>query len=440
MKYKNLLLLLVLSLLMISCAEDDPQNGNLIFPPKVNPQVRFINLLRDSVELSLAINDTEIYSNLKIYETTGYLEVSTDKFNLKINNKSGQTIINEAIELMYGEKYTFFIAHIEGRPQARFERDKSSDVPTLSKIRFFQNFPDAGMIDIRLNDPEGSAIFNDINEKELSLYRTISGGVYSFVINEAATFNQLAALEYTEIERGSVYTIVINGTVEQDNEMTFFARFFSDMGDGSEYFDLLEKAPEAFINVLNAIPDSVSYRLYVNDSLYGEKDYEYPGATGYVGVPAGSEIRLRAESDQIGTIIDTTLSDLREFGRYSAFFSGTREKPVFIFIEDIYPEVEKGFGSWRFINLSPDAGAVNVRDKEGLKFFGEEFIAFGEQTGNFSRKAADFDVRFINEAEEEVYRSKRISIAPAKYYTLILRGRADGSETYPLRTTLIKNK
>lgn len=439
--YLNYILLIISFPILFSCAEDDPENGNLIFPPKINPKVRFFHILETDKHVSIYSNDSLIYSDLLPNETTGYLELPGEEFIIKVDDINGNNLITQPIETEYGDSYSIFLTNKDGKSSLSLERDKNSDVPSLSKLRFFHNAPEYGKIDIRLNAPDGNSIFNGVSYDELTLYRTINGNIYSFVITEGGTENQIAASEYIELQDGTVYTVLIDRKGIQQDQPALRARFYSDKDSGNEYFDIIEKEPEAFLNIMHALTDTISYDLFIDDSLYNDNSYIYPNTTGYRGVPAEKPFQLKLVSPEAGIILDTTISPLVEFGRYSGFVHGLGNNPSFLFLEDNFTEISENMAKWRFVNLSLNSDPVIAADKDKIPFFGEGiYYNHAEYSDFVDIKTGSFDVRFFNQAEEEVYKSPRLNVDRDNYYTLIFRGINKTDEVYPYRTSLIQNK
>jgi len=160
--------------------------------------------------------------------------------------------------------------------------------------------------------------------------------------------------------------------------LIFFIIIFS--GCEKERVGLQDAPDMAKVAVMNVVtpnrPSSVSassgllgYLLYIDNNLLYSTALIPNKTTGYFLVDPGSRV-LKADSTQIGTNVTfpsatvSTVNLQAEAGKfYSVFFTGKVQSPETVITTDDLTRPAAGKTHVRVINLSPDAGAIDVAGK-----------------------------------------------------------------------------
>ena len=126
----------------------------------------------------------------------------------------------------------------------------------------------------------------------------------------------------------------------------------------------VSKTPVTGIALIQASPDAPPLDVFINNALVTSTPINYGQSFGYTTFDAGSDaIRLTNHAT-----LKTILADTVQFNQnttYSLFIANTANNPQFFLLTDTLAEPATGNASVRFVDLSPDAPAVDLVIKSG---------------------------------------------------------------------------
>ena len=106
-------------------------------------------------------------------------------------------------------------------------------------VRFVHAIPDAPAVDIKTDTPDGPAVFSGAAFKDITDYKVVPPGAYTFVVTAAGdTESAVVTFQEATLDAGGIYTIVALGTLDGDDDYEFGVRVFVDSGEGDSFVDL----------------------------------------------------------------------------------------------------------------------------------------------------------------------------------------------------------
>jgi len=121
---------------------------------------------------------------------------------------------------------------------------------------------------------------------------------------------------------------------------------------------------EAMVKVVHASPDAPGVDLFVDDAKVNGEPLTFPNNTGYLGVPAGDrKIDVKAAGTETAVISATLTLDAGKI--YSVYAINGLDDIEPLVTEDDLTAPASGKAHVRFLHLSPDAPAVDIRVTDG---------------------------------------------------------------------------
>ena len=179
----------------------------------------------------------------------------------------------------------------------------------------------------------------------------------------------------------------------------------------------------AALNVMNASPGVISINFFLDNQFVNGPAIPFMQQSGYVLTFAGTR---KFDVTRGGTTqgLATATLNLAKDNYYTAFFAGTNEAPIIVITQDDLSDPPAGKAKIRFINLSPDAPALNLAIKGGNTLFTEvafksvsDFISVDPGSYNFEMKWAENGQQDIPSA----------TLTAGKVYTIWAKGLAAGT-------------
>jgi hypothetical protein len=178
--------------------------------------------------------------------------------------------------------------------------------------------------------------------------------------------------------------------------------------------------PVAFVSIYHASPNAPELDVIVDDRQVNRLDFtDY---TGYLNFYTGERNFRINPFNASNSLIDTTIT-FNDGAFYSVFIVNNLPNVEALAVRDSADAPAEGKAKIRFINLSPDAGALDVTDGDSSLFPAREF----KKPSNFVEVDAapsSFVLKPAGGADELVTVSD-INLRPGKFYTIIARGFAN---------------
>ncbi|WP_116789663.1 DUF4397 domain-containing protein [Flavobacterium psychrotrophum] len=173
----------------------------------------------------------------------------------------------------------------------------------------------------------------------------------------------------------------------------------------------------AFSIIANASPSSGDLYFYADANRINATPSVYGTAEGYFRLYTGK--RVLSLKDATGTLLDSTTVNLKAGDVFSAFAVNTYNNVELVTYNDTLQQPEAGQALVRFINLSPDAGAVDI---SGLNQTFATGVDFKEATNYVSVKSGTYDITFKNSTGAVLYTAKAEDFYSGSIYTIYTKG------------------
>ncbi|MCA9519470.1 MAG: DUF4397 domain-containing protein [Myxococcales bacterium] len=126
----------------------------------------------------------------------------------------------------------------------------------------------------------------------------------------------------------------------------------------------VQPTEKALITVVHASPDAPGVNLFVDSSQVNTAPLTFPNATGYLELPAGDRNIMVKPDGSNDAVIAATLT-LEAGKSYSVYaINAVSSIEPLVLVDDLTPPAS-GKAHVRFLHLSPDAPAVDIRVKNG---------------------------------------------------------------------------
>ena len=183
-----------------------------------------------------------------------------------------------------------------------------------------------------------------------------------------------------------------------------------------------ETTPVAYVSIYHASPNAPELDVFVDDRQVNR--LEFTDYTGYLNFYTGERNFKINPFNASNALIDTTVN-FDDGGFYSMFIVNNLSSVEALTVRDSASSPASGKAKIRFINLSPDANALDVISGEGADplFAAQAF----KQPSNFVELDAAESSFVIKPAggTDELVSVSDINIQPGKFYTIIARGFAN---------------
>lgn len=182
----------------------------------------------------------------------------------------------------------------------------------------------------------------------------------------------------------------------------------------------LENVPVAYVSLYHGSPDAPDLDIEVDGRQINAYPFEYTDFTGYLRFYTG-ERNLRFGPYASSSIdIDTTV-DFEANQLYSVFVVDEFEDAGVVVTHDNSDTPAKGKAKIRVINLSPDAGDIDLI-ANGDDIWSAD-LAFKESSEFTEVDAAEYDFQVRSSANDDLLLTvPDIQLQPRYFYTIIIRG------------------
>jgi hypothetical protein len=209
---------------------------------------------------------------------------------------------------------------------------------------------------------------------------------------------------------------------------------FSCLKDHNTYVTV----PTAQLMVIQASPGAPAETLYLNNNRVTSQPYNYGDWVGYFNAYTGArQVVLYNYNNQTQIVSDTVT--LQQGIVYSLFLANTYTKPDLILLKDTISQPASGKATIRFVDASPDAGAVDLLANNTALVSNKAYkgaSSFLPVTGN--NTAYTFQV--LKSGTNTVLATlSNVTIQNGNVYTVWLHGLAAGSGTTALGVDILNN-
>lgn len=117
--------------------------------------------------------------------------------------------------------------------------------------------------------------------------------------------------------------------------------------------------PVGYLAVVQASPDEPPLNFTLNGNLVNQWPMQFGDFTYYVRCYTGTRIANFDNAYTGGQLISDSIH-ITQNQNYSLFLANTSSHPQYLYLTDTLAQPAAGMASIRFINLGPDAGAVDL--------------------------------------------------------------------------------
>lgn len=418
-KFKTLLptLLITSSLAFIGCSDDDKETQTTL--------VRVIHSSYDAPSVNVSIDGTNTISDLAFLSSSGYTSVNAGSRNINVSD-----LINTDLNFDANNSYSIFAVNQLSSLEAVLVQDVREENPDKVKIRFFHSAPDAPAVDIKLNDGNGTVVFENSSFKNVSDYVEIDGGSYTFAVTATGQTDEVVVFQPIDVTNGSVYTVMAHGTLDSSDSFEFGARVFVDNGNGNDSVDLVAVPKEkANIRVIHTSYDAPNVDVWVDGNV-AISDLAYGVSSGFATVDAGTRnIQVSPTGATSPIVIDSDLT-LENEKDYTVLAVGDLANITATFSEDLRtPNNDKV--KIRFVHASPDAPAVDIKLNNGNGAAVFENVAFKDIESYVEVDGGSFTFAVTATGQtDEVVIFQPIDLTNGSVLTVVAHGTLDATDSY----------
>jgi hypothetical protein len=437
-KLLQVLLLAGLAIFFLACDDEDSPLSSNPENTSSTSAVRVIHMSYDAPAVDVKVNDEVAISSLAYGESSGYAELPVGTVNVKVSPAGADdpVVIEADLPILENSAYTVIAVNQLSQitPIVLDDSEVINTVDNKAKVRFVHASPDAPAVDIKLNNGEGAAIFEDVSFSSYKNYIEVDGGSYNLAVTPAGSTIEVAIFGNVPLAAGGIYTVIARGTLDASDEYDFEVRAFIDNQTGKEFADLA--TAESYVKVVHASPDAPGVDLLVNDQTAGTGLY-FPNNTGYLTLPSGTKNIKVNVTGTATTVID---ADLRfdAYQYYSVFAIDEVSNLSALVLNDNLTVPQPGNSHVRFLHLSPDAPAVDITLTDGTIIWGN--VAFKESTDFTPLPSGTYDLQVrVAGTETVALELPGVSLADGEIYTVFAKGFLSGTNEQSLGAELIIN-
>ncbi len=194
---------------------------------------------------------------------------------------------------------------------------------------------------------------------------------------------------------------------------------------------------KAQIMMTQASPDAPAVDVYVDDLIVA-RDFEYPNSTRYVTLdPVEHKITLRVAGEEQIVLESTIILDADTHYSYFACDSLSKISDLLLVDDFSSPEIDRA--RLRFVNLSPNAPALDLTDADGAVLFAN--IPFRGATDFIGIDAGLVDLQLRRAGTDEiVLELNNLTLAPYAAFTIWAKGFIGGDGEQEFGAELLFHK
>ncbi|EDM34489.1 hypothetical protein PBAL39_10845 [Pedobacter sp. BAL39] len=193
-----------------------------------------------------------------------------------------------------------------------------------------------------------------------------------------------------------------------------------------------------YVSVINTSPTLGTVNIYVDGTVLNSGAVPFGGALAYSQVTAGDHTFKFTTASGTESLLTKAVS-LSADKIYSFYLTGKEEQMDGLLVEDDLSVSSTDKAFVRFINLSPDAPALDLSTADGVMLFSAK--AYRESTAFNAINPATYTLVIKDASTAVQYAAiNAIAFTAGKYYTIISRGMlVPGSIDQPFSSQIIIN-
>ena len=182
----------------------------------------------------------------------------------------------------------------------------------------------------------------------------------------------------------------------------------------------VEPVPFGYVSIYHAAPDAPPLDITVDNRRINSQPFRYSDFSGYLTFYTGDrEIKITS-TGAVNTLVDTTVSVV-EGKSYSLFVIDRLSALETLWVRDSAAAPAPGKAMVRFVNLSPDAPALNLTTDQSTVLFGD--AGFKAVTNFTEVEAKTFSLAVTGSTSgENLLSAEEIQLLPGRFYTVVVRG------------------
>ncbi len=206
--------------------------------------------------------------------------------------------------------------------------------------------------------------------------------------------------------------------------------FFSSCGKQDD----VKVTPTGLVSVINASPGSGTYNIYLNNSKINGAALPLGGRVVYRQLAAGNYDLKFTTANSIESLLTKSVS-VAENTVYTHFLIGnTGQLEVLTATDVMNPVAEKA--AVRFVNLAPDAPALNLVIKDGESIISNQAYKGISDFVSVDPKTYVFQVK-TQTGSEVLTTVSDATLVAGKFYTILVRGMVNpGDSQHPVAAEL----
>lgn len=180
-----------------------------------------------------------------------------------------------------------------------------------------------------------------------------------------------------------------------------------------------EPVEVAYVSIYHAAPNAPAFDISVDGRIINNNPFEYTAYSGYLNFFTGNrEITFRSMNAD-NALIDTTFN-FEDGKAYSLFAINRLSNIEALLVADSAAAPAEGKAMVRFINLAPDAPALDLTAESTPVFTGKQFKDATQFT-EIDANTYTFEVKNAG-GTEAMLSARDVDILPGRFYTIITRG------------------
>lgn len=180
-----------------------------------------------------------------------------------------------------------------------------------------------------------------------------------------------------------------------------------------------------YMNVVQASPDEPALNFYLNNNLATNPPLNFGDYTLYFQAYTGMQNAVFSNASTAAQVVSQGVT-IKQNQYYSLFLTNTTASPQYLYLTDTLNKPATGQAGIRFINLSPDAGAVDFSAVSGKTTVGNE--GFQGYSGFIGLAGGTYSLQVMQTGTNTVLASlSGVTLLNGGLYTIWLQGLKAGT-------------
>lgn len=412
-------LMLALTFVVSAAGAGGAQDG----AAEASASVRFVHASPDAPALDILVDGQPVAQGLEFGALTEFAPVSDGDHTIQIV-PAGEAVASALIEETIGtdgdSAYTVAVANLLNALELSVVESNLDDLPEgEARVRLVNLSPDDESVD--LAQVGGDEWFDDIEFGEASDHRNVEEGAYDLDISVHDADVALISVSGVQVDRGGEVSLYLIGS-QASGSLQVLTLTAGVNSPCAIQLGLSELDDDACVRITQAALDAPPVDVYLEESLVVE-GLEPGGSSEFLAVPAGDD-RSFVIVPAGGALEDQILEsevDLEGGNAVDVIIGGdVNDLKVVNDDLDLSP-VASDQARVRTVNLSPDAGEIDLLVTDGDTLFGD--VDFEQFSDAILMDADTYDIQ-VQAAGEDVilFQSEALTIEPEMSYSLIAAG------------------